>query len=181
MLLLLLLPLLPFSLSRYSVCRYQDYYYFSRATIITWLKLLLPVWLKLFDYHDYHFYHQYHYYESIFFFFFFFPYVVRKPTFHSWEIVLHTLLLPLGLDRCLEDRGAEIASRTGSRRGLQIIQLQEGLSKSPTVADIAARYDMPADKAQTSLCVYSKYVRYWHDGIGRWYLDPPPCMTKGGA
>eukprot|EP00959_Pyramimonas_sp_CCMP1952_P176296 3683914-Pyramimonas_sp.AAC.1 len=70
--------------------------------------------------------------------------------------------------------------RAGSRIGLRLVAKCEG-RPDLTLQQVAREHSMHQTKAQTCLCIYGKYHRYFHDGIGRWYLEPPPCFSRGHA
>ena len=106
------------------------------------------------------------------------PWVSRNATFHAWEMCLHSSHLRLGFRQALVDGGYQVCERTGSRVGATLVQKQEGRSSRPSVEDLAAELGWLPDKVQTSLCVYGKYHRWYHQGIGRWYKEMPACMMR---
>ena len=96
----------------------------------------------------------------------------RRAYFHAWEVVLHLMILPVRFKSLLKDGGKTASLRVGSAAGLRILQRQRHLKSPPSLADISREHQMAVNDAQTCLCLYNKYVRWYHSGITKWYRQP---------
>ena len=95
----------------------------------------------------------------------------RRPHFHTVEIVWWLSLMPfLGFTFSSH----AVPRRLGMQRGLSIVRRQRN-EQSVDEASLAAETHLSLKEVHTGLCAYHKYVRYYHRGIGRWYLEPPRC------
>ena len=106
------------------------------------------------------------------------PCAGRRLFFHCSEIAFFMIILPFRLQNLLRDRGREVPVRIGSIEGLRVHKAMTGLDAMPTVESVAHELGITQRKAQTSLCIYGKYNRYYHQGIGRWYHVQPKCIKQ---
>jgi len=100
-------------------------------------------------------------------------YQTRSPHFHAVEAAWWLSLLPLGFTF----RQDEVPNRTGQKQGLHIVRQQQSDANLSDL-DLARECDISSMEAHTALCAYSKYVRWYHWSITRWYLAPPKCFRE---
>ena len=95
--------------------------------------------------------------------------------FHSAQVAFDLTSLPLGLNSNLADRGCKAPVLTGSRKGLRAVRACEG--GKPTLTSVAQALGVGEKIAQTTLCAYSKYVRWYNWGITCWRCAAKQNLT----
>ena len=95
----------------------------------------------------------------------------RRPQFHAVEVAWWLSLIP-----CLgfSFQSDAVPTRVGSLKGLSIVRAQSG---NPNLDEdtLAEQTGLSRKHTHTALCAYSKYVKWYHSNITRWYLDQPKC------